>query len=131
MIEKSLIWTVVYDAFAEHGRCELAIDILGVQIGVFAIQYEVIPFWAKKDGGRFPEEDECEAIAVLGSTIKEELVWVYAILDCAADPRKYVEHDGRAVRVGKTDLSQHILSNSNEDDENDSHGNGVGKRYIE
>ena len=128
LIHQSLVRTVIYDTFAENGCRELAVDILGIQIGVFPIEDEVVPLRAKEDGGGFPKENECEAVAVFGPTIKEELVRVYAVLNCAADPWEYVEHYWWVVRVWETELVQHILGNGTKDDENDGNENGIGKR---
>ena len=130
LVHQSLVWTIVNHTLAKYGSCQPAIDFLGVEIGVLSIQDEVVAFLTEEDCRRFSKKNEGETITVLGPTVKEELIGVYAILDRAANPWEYVEDYRRAVRIGKAKLADHILGNSSEDDKNNSRRDSHRKRQI-
>jgi hypothetical protein len=128
LIHEPRIRTIIYHFLAKHRRRELSIHLLGVQISMLAIENELIPFLSEKDGSRLPEQDEGEAIPILGFAVKKELVRINAILNTAANERKYVKDDGRSVPVGEVQLPNHIADNGDDNDEADGKRNRDGER---
>jgi hypothetical protein len=97
---------------------------------MLAVEDEIIPLFSKEHRRRFPEQDEGEAIAVLGSAVEEKSVWINAILDGAADQGEEVEHDGRAVRVCQEDLPEHVLNNRDQHEKRERNGDVYAQRPI-
>jgi len=126
LVHKPLIRAVIDDALAKHGRRQLAVDLLGVQVGMLAVQDEVVPLWAQKHGRRLSQHDKGEAVSMLFSAISEELVRVDAVLNRAPDPREDVEHDRGALTIGEEELLYDIVDSGNEADETKRQRDGNG-----
>lgn len=128
LIHEPRIGAIIYHFLAKNRRRELSIHLLGVQISMLAIEDKLIPFLAEKDGSRLPEQDESEAVPILGLAVEEELVRIDSILNTAANERKYVKDDGRPVPVGEIQLPNHITHNGDDNDEADGKRDRNGER---
>jgi hypothetical protein len=128
LIHQFLIWAIIHHTFAKDRRRELAIDFLGVQVGMLAVENEMISLFAEKHRRGFPEEDKSVAISVPRSAVREKSVRVHAILNCTANKWEEVEHHWRPVRVCKEELADHIVDNCNQPDEREAKEDGKSER---
>lgn len=81
------------------------------------IQDEIIPLRSQKNSRRFAQQYKCETISILGLTIEEEFIRIDSILDRAADQRKDVKYDWRAVTVREPELLDDVGDCCDNDDE--------------
>lgn len=95
---------------------------------MLAIEDKLIPFLSEEDGSRLPEQNESEAIPILGLAIKEELVRIDSILNRAANKRKYVKDDRRPVPIGEIQLPNHVADNGDDNDDADGERDRDGER---
>jgi hypothetical protein len=123
LVHQSLIRTVIDDTSAEYRCRELAVDFLGIQVGVFAIENEIIAFSTKEHGCGFSKKNKGKTISIFGSALSKKLVRIYSVLNRAAYEREKMEHYRRAVWVCEAQLPDHILGNDRHADEDEGERN--------
>lgn len=128
------IGAVVDNVLAKDRGSERAVDLLGIDILVLAVEDEVVALGVEADRHLAAKEDEREDIAVLYASQRiafiatrhatyllllgeEELVGVDAVCDGAADDREPVKDKWWLVRVLEEQLLEHV-----EDDGQDEEG---------
>lgn len=65
LLHQLRIRTIINDARSKNWRCQRTVYILRIQVLVFSVEYEVVPFDAQIYSGLLSKKNECEDIAIL------------------------------------------------------------------
>jgi hypothetical protein len=130
LVHQPLIRAIVHHSLSKYRGRELAIDLFGVQVGVLAIENEIISSLAEEYSCWFPEENEGETVPVLGSAFEEEFVRINAVLNSAADEWDKVKHQRGLTGIWEAQLPNDILRNGYYTNESKSERNQNRNRQL-
>ena len=121
LLHQFRVGTIVDNISSKDRRCKHRIDLLGIDVLVFAVQDELIAISSQVDGRLLSQQNERETIAIFRLAVEEELVRIDTVGDGAADDREQVEHDRRLVLLLEEQLLQDVKDDG-EDEEPDECG---------
>lgn len=127
LVHELLVGTIINHTLSKYGCGELSIYLLSIQIGMFAVQNEIVALLTEIHSCRLSQENEGETISISGPAVEKEPIRIHAIHNCAPNEGENMEHDRWAVRVGKEQLPNDILSNGDSTDEYESQWNRLGQ----
>lgn len=135
LLHQFRVGTIIHHAGPEHRCRQRAVDLLGIDVAQFAIEYELVPPRPQTDRRSLPQQDKRKNVAILltlavirfsigrhqdlALAVEEKDVRINAVCNGAAKVWYPVEHQRRLIWVLENELAEDIDDNGehNEGDE--------------